>query len=62
MKMRLNRITNPQPEPTNIRNGTSRARSSIRASEQAKVNIVEARKSQTSTLKNFPKPRGLIPK
>ncbi|CAO1306448.1 unnamed protein product [Diamesa hyperborea] len=62
MKMRLNRITNPQPEPTNVRNGTNRARSSIRASEQAKVNIAEAKKSQTSTLKNFPKPRGLIPK
>lgn len=63
MKARLDRITNPQPEPVAaIRPNQIRARSSVRtAIEGGRMSLVDSKKAQ-SAVKHYPKPRGLIPK
>lgn len=63
MKARLDRITNPQPEPQPIRNLPTRARSSVRtAADAARMNLVESKKAQSAVKQHYPKTRGLIPK
>lgn len=62
MKARLDRITNPQPEPvTAIRPNQIRARSSVRTATESRMSLVDSKKAQ-SAVKHYPKPRGLIPK
>lgn len=56
MKARLNRITNAQYDhPQIMRNGPLR----VRTASEARTSLVDTKKS---TLKHYPKPRGLIPK
>lgn len=57
MKARLDRITNPQPDPQIIRNGPMR----IRTASEARPSLVDTKKAQ-SAVKHYPKTRGLIPK
>lgn len=57
MKARLDRITNPQPEPQVIRNGPMR----VRTASEARPSLVDTKKAQ-SAVKHYPKTRGLIPK
>lgn len=57
MKARLDRITNPQPEPV-IRNGPPMR---VRTASEARPSLVDSKKAQ-SAVKHYPKTRGLIPK